>query len=194
MNPLYETIGFTAGAFGLSIAIPQLIKILKAKTYEGISITTWLITIASFTTWTAYSLRYHSLSQATTNLIAWLLTLPLIYILLRQKQNTPATITIITAITAFMTWVGYYSPEWLMTITLFTIVTTLQIPQIINSVKHYRNQQQTSVSKTTYTFIIISSTGWITYGYLTGLWQNIISSSISLIASLTILIIETRKR
>ena len=194
MDPLYETIGFTAGAFGLSIAIPQLVKTFKTKTYQGVNTLTWLITLASFTTWTAYSLRYHSLSQTTTNLIAWILTLPLVYLLLRQKQNKTTTTTIIAAITTLMIWVGYYSPEWLMTVTLFTTVTTLQIPQILSSVKNYKTHQKTSVSKTTYTFIIISSTGWITYGYLTGLWQNIISSSISLTASLTILIIETRKR
>lgn len=136
MNPAYEIIGFTAGAFGLSIAIPQLIRILKAKTHQGVNTITWLITLASFTTWTAYSLRYHSLSQTITNLIAYLLTIPLVYILLKQKQTKTTTVAILTLITITMTWVGYYSPEWLMTVTLFTIVTTLQIPQILSSIKN----------------------------------------------------------
>lgn len=194
MNLLYELIGLISGILGLSIAVPQLYRIIKAKTHEGVSIATWVVSLGNFSIWAAYSARYNSPSQLLTNVIACILTTFLVYILIRQAKNVSTAILVVLATIGMFTGLGFFTPEWLMTVILFTMVLVGRIPQIIASRSHYKNNQQTVVSKTTYTLIICSSVGWITYGTLTGLWQNIVASSIGLLTSAVVLYYETRER
>lgn len=194
MNLSYEIIGFVAGFLGLSIAVPQLVRVLKAKTHEGVSISTWIITLSSFAIWAAYSAKYNSVSQLVTNSIAWVLTAVLVYVLIKQARNTTMALLVIVVSTLVMVSLGYYSNEIVMTIALFLVVFSVRIPQIVSSIDHYKKHKQTTVSKTTYFLTFLSSIGWVTYGALTGLWHNVIASSIGIITSLIILWVETRKR
>lgn len=192
-NPIYETIGIISGVLGLSIAIPQLWRIMRTKTYQGVSISTWLITLASFTLWFAYAVRFNSPSQAIANGIALTLTTILTHMLLKQHLKIlPTILTMIVLVTACYL-IGYYTNETIMTIILLTIVITSRIPQIIASRNNYITQTPTAVSKMTYTLTILSSVGWITYGILTGLWQNIASSAIAIITSIIVILYEKRK-
>lgn len=194
MNPAYEIIGFVAGTLGLSIAVPQLLRILKAKTHEGVSILTWVIALSNFAIWASYSAKYNSISQLVTNSIAWVLTAILVYVLIKQARNATTALFVIITSALIMVGLGYYSNEIVMTVALFLIVFSVRIPQIVSSIDHYKKHKQTTVSKTTYLLTVLSSVGWVTYGALTGLWHNVIASSIAIITSLIILWIETRKR
>ena len=194
MNPAYEILGFVAGTLGLSIAVPQLLRILKAKTHEGVSILTWVIALSNFAIWASYSAKYNSISQLVTNSIAWVLTAILVYVLIKQARNTTTALFVIITSALVMVGLGYYSNEIVMTVALFLIVFSVRIPQILSSINHYKKHKQTTVSKTTYLLTVFSSVGWVTYGVLTGLWHNVIASSIAIITSLIVLWIETRKR
>lgn len=194
MNPVYEAIGFTSGAIGLSIAAPQLFRVLRARSRDGVSLTTWAITLAMFSLFGAYGIRYESLSQTVTNGIACVLTGVLVFLLAKDTWNTPVAAAVVLAVIAGFFSVTYYSPAWMMTTVIFSMMAVSKIPQILTSRRFYLRGHATVVSKTTFTLIIVSSVGWMTYGALTGLWHNIVASSFNIVASSIILFYETRPR
>lgn len=194
MNILAEIIGLISGLMGLSVALPQLFKILKSKTHDGVSILAWIISLGNFTTWVTYGVRYNSFSQIVTNITATIFTAILVYVLISQKHSRPYAAAATTLVIFSFLFFGFMVPPLVLSMALFTMVLAVRVPQIISSYISFANGKETMVSKLTYALMVSSSVGWIAYGVMTGLWQNIVASSIALIASFIILFLETRIR
>ncbi len=190
----YELLGLVSGALGLSVAVPQLVRVLRADSHEGVSILTWIISLGNFAIWGAYGLRYDSPSQLVTNALACVLTVALVFVLVRQARGAVWAAVVAGGTVAGFASVGYFTPVWLMTGVLFSMVASGKVPQMVASVRSYARRRRTVVSKTTYVLMLASSFGWITYGSLTGLWHNIVASSFTVFASVFILFFETRTR
>lgn len=185
-----ETLGFISGTLGLSIAIPQLARVLIAKQHTGVSTATWVINLINFSIWTGYSIRYNSLSQAVTNIIAAVLTAILVFVLIKQSKNILVATSLVILFPIVSIIAGLYTTEIIMTILLFGVIFATRTPQIIASIKTLQTGRETIVSKTTYLLSSLATLGWIYYGILTGLWWNIVASTIGFILSMIILIIE----
>lgn len=82
-----ELIGFAA-AFLTTIAfIPQVIKVVKTKSVEGLSLTTYLIFIVGVFLWLIYGINLGSISMITGNSITVILALIIIYFIIKSKIN-----------------------------------------------------------------------------------------------------------
>lgn len=185
-----EIIGAAAGALGLSIAIPQTIKILKAHNHEGVSITTWILMLLNYSAWIGFSIKKDSPSQIAANLIGIIITSILVYILINQNiKNVYITLTIMAGLTFTATTLPLFLPEILMNIFLTTLIFA-KLPQVLTSYRSWKTGAATTVSTGTYTLMLLSSAGWATYGYITGLWMNVFSSAAGIILSLAVLLLE----
>jgi MtN3 and saliva related transmembrane protein len=80
-----ELIGFAA-AFLTTIAfIPQVVQIWKTKSVQGLSLTTYTIFVIGVFLWFLYGLSIGSLSMIIANSITVLLTLIIIYSIIKSK-------------------------------------------------------------------------------------------------------------
>lgn len=84
MNVNPEIIGFVAGGLSSALFIPQIIKILKEKSAEEISLVTCIIGLVSSGLWLWYGIEQDHISMMVTNSIsvvatAVLIVLKLIY-------------------------------------------------------------------------------------------------------------------
>ncbi|WP_051190356.1 SemiSWEET family sugar transporter [Kaistella palustris] len=70
MNINPEIIGFVAGGLSSALFIPQIIKILKEKSAEEISLLTCIIGIVSSGLWLWFGLEKSHISMIVTNGIA----------------------------------------------------------------------------------------------------------------------------
>lgn len=68
INP--EIIGFIAGGLSSALFIPQIIKILREKSAEEISLLTCIIGIVSSSLWLWYGILQDHISMMVTNSIA----------------------------------------------------------------------------------------------------------------------------
>ena len=185
-----EIIGAAAGALGLSIAIPQTVKILKAHNHSGVSVTTWILMLLNYAAWLGFSVKKDSTSQIAANLIAILITGILVYILINQNiKNVYITLTIMAGLTSTAITLPLILPEMLMNIFL-TILIFAKLPQVLTSYRSWKTGTATTVSIGTYTLMLLSSAGWAAYGYITGLWMNVFSSTAGIILSLAVLLFE----
>ena len=78
MNINPEIIGFVAGGLSSALFIPQIIKILKEKSAEEISLLTCIIGILSSGLWLWYGIVQDHISMIVTNIIAALATMVLL--------------------------------------------------------------------------------------------------------------------
>ena len=80
-----ELIGFAA-AFLTTIAfIPKVVQIWKTKSVQGLSLTTYTIFVIGVFLWFLYGLSIGSLSMIIANSITVLLTLIIIYSIIKSK-------------------------------------------------------------------------------------------------------------
>lgn len=76
LNP--EIIGFVAGGLSSALFIPQIIKIIKEKSAEEISLVTCIIGVVSSGLWLWYGILQDHISMMVTNSIAVAATLILV--------------------------------------------------------------------------------------------------------------------
>ena len=189
-----EILGFISGFLGLSVSLPQLFKIIKAGESKGVSLLSWIISLANFVLWAVYGFRYDSFSQVVTNIIAALFTVLLVFVLIKQRSNVFYSTAATFSLLVVFVLAGTLATPLVLTFFLFSLVLLARIPQILASYFSFVRKELTNVSLLTYSLLIFSSVGWITYGVVTNLWHNIVASTFTLISSFIILFFETRKR
>lgn len=85
MNINPEIIGFVAGGLSSALFIPQIIKILKEKSAEELSLLTCIIGIISSGLWLWYGIINEHLSMIVTNSVSVLATLILLILKIKFK-------------------------------------------------------------------------------------------------------------
>ncbi|MBC8396152.1 SemiSWEET transporter [Flavobacteriaceae bacterium] len=81
-----EIIGFAA-AFLTTIAfVPQVLKVFKTKSVEGLSLTTYLLYVSGLVLWFIHGINLESLSMIVGNFISVILTLIILFFIINSKK------------------------------------------------------------------------------------------------------------
>jgi uncharacterized protein with PQ loop repeat len=182
MIPAVEWLGFAGGLLGLSMSIPQIIRVISTGSYVGVSTMTWLIFTTMASGWFAYGFNVNSISQIVTNFISASATGVLTVLLMNQRMKRSLGIAIVIA-----AWLGAFclvrfSPPVVGAIFL-AVGLGSRIPQLATSFTSMRQSRNTAVSRTAFVLMMMSSTIWIFYGLFAGqvtvLWFSIITVMMS---------------
>ena len=87
MTDNIELIGLLAAALTTIAFIPQVFKVIKTKSSDGLSLTTYLIFIIGVGLWLIYGLIKSSISMIIGNGITFILAFLIIYYILRNKKS-----------------------------------------------------------------------------------------------------------
>ncbi len=82
-----ELIGLLAAALTTIAFIPQVFKVIKTKSSDGLSLTTYLIFIIGVGLWLIYGLIKSSISMIIGNGVTFILAFLIIYYILRNKKS-----------------------------------------------------------------------------------------------------------
>jgi MtN3 and saliva related transmembrane protein len=82
-----ELIGLLAATLTTIAFIPQVFKVIKTKSSDGLSLTTYLIFIIGVGLWLIYGLIKSSISMIIGNGITFILAFLIIYYILRNKKS-----------------------------------------------------------------------------------------------------------
>ena len=80
-----ELIGLTAAALTTAAFVPQLIKILKTKETNGVSLTMYLVMFTGIVTWFIYGLLIESIAVIAANLVTGILQIGIIILKLKHR-------------------------------------------------------------------------------------------------------------
>jgi MtN3 and saliva related transmembrane protein len=82
---LIQVTGITAGCITALSALPQLIKIIKEKKAEDISLWTLIVLITGLGLWTFYGFLKDDIPILATNLFSLLINVTLVFLKLKYK-------------------------------------------------------------------------------------------------------------
>lgn len=86
INP--EIIGFAAGGLSSALFIPQIIKIIKEKSAEEISLVTCIIGVVSSGLWLWFGIKQNHLSMIVTNSISVVATIILLVLKFIYREKS----------------------------------------------------------------------------------------------------------
>jgi MtN3 and saliva related transmembrane protein len=73
-HALVNTVGTAAGLCSMISFVPQLIKVVRERDAEGVSLRTYLVTVAGFVLWIAYGVLLGSWPVAVSNAVSLVLS------------------------------------------------------------------------------------------------------------------------
>jgi MtN3 and saliva related transmembrane protein len=79
-------LGFAAAFLTTTAFIPQVVQIWKSKSAAGLSLATYLIFVTGVFLWLLYGYQIGSLSMIIANFITVILTLVIIYFIIKTKK------------------------------------------------------------------------------------------------------------
>jgi MtN3 and saliva related transmembrane protein len=82
-----ELIGAIAGALSCITFVPQVIKTWRTKSAEGVSLLMFVIAAISTVLWIIYGVSIHSPSVIYTNIVVLLLSIVMLMLQLKFKNN-----------------------------------------------------------------------------------------------------------
>ena len=82
-----ELIGLLAAILTTTAFIPQVYKVIKTKSVEGLSLTTYLIFTSGVLFWLIYGLLKSSISMIIGNGITFLLAFSILYYILKNRNS-----------------------------------------------------------------------------------------------------------
>ena len=82
-----EIIGYVAAVLTTSSFLPQVIKVWKSKSSEGVSVTMYMVMLTGVILWGIYGFYIGSRSVLLANFVAGLLQLMILIIVFRNKRK-----------------------------------------------------------------------------------------------------------
>lgn len=185
-----EYVGLLASVFVFAISIPQLVKIVKSKSIEGVSVWTWSLILLTYASWLGYAPRLHSVAVGVNNFLAALITSVLLgYIFQVKKMSKMNSVLIVLAIIAAGFVFGYYTPIDILDVVL-VVFALIRLPQLIDSYKSWKSRTVTQVSLTTWILSTAGSAFWVVYGVAMMEPILIITPGVSLLLAVGITLFE----
>ena len=77
--------GWLAVVISTTMALPQLVRLVRTRNVEGVSLTAWTAILALNLAWAAHGIRISEMPLIVTNVLAPLTTLPILYLVTRAS-------------------------------------------------------------------------------------------------------------
>lgn len=187
MIPLWAQIAGAAAALAsITSSSTQTVRMLRVRTAEGISPTTWILLTVSSLAWFAYGVSVRSPQQIIANGSWVILIIPLTWFMLKDsslKMRIVAELIVAFALVALLA-IGQFNeniPGWIG----IPASLTVSIPQIRFTIRHGRGP---GISLAAWTFLAASSYLWFTYGIGAGEIPVIANSGIAALLGTTVVI------
>lgn len=106
--PLVDVIGWSATCVGALLGLPQLVRLIRTRNVDGLSLLAWRTVLALNIIWLAHGIRISAAPQVVTNLVALAVTLPLVVMLTRAAgRSLPRTLAPSFAVAAVIIAIDY---------------------------------------------------------------------------------------
>ena len=161
-----ELFGYAGAVLMTLMSLPQIARIVRDRSADGVSLLTWCIFAASGVSWLSYGLLLQAPAIIAGNITFTATTLPVVMLLLsRQRGWSWPWAVAVPAVVALVAVVALTSLPAAIAGALGVLgglLTTL--PQLIESVQRKRAGQPSEVSKATLCLLLAGQALWLSYG------------------------------
>lgn len=189
MQTIFQLIGYTAAAIGVSMLLPQVRRILRHPDLQGVSPLAWGLMATGCTLWTMYGIRIEQPVQVFGNvlLVTGALTVTL-YAQNEMSARRRAVNVSLALLAAFA--LGMVLPATLVGFLAFGLGMFSMVPQVATSLRTYRARTVSGVSLPSFGLRILSQLCWLTFAIGTRDMPVVVSAVVALSAALIIVILE----
>ena len=80
-------IGYIAGIFTSLAFIPQVVKVIKDKNTEGLSLSMYLMFVIGVSLWVTYGFFVHDIPVLITNLVTLAFSFPVLSMIIKDRRS-----------------------------------------------------------------------------------------------------------
>jgi uncharacterized protein with PQ loop repeat len=159
-----DVVGWVAVAIGMSVAIPQLVRLARTRKVDGVSLTQWRSILAMNIAWAAHGIRLEQFALIVTNSMGLCSTLPILYLLARQfRRNLLVLVLPSLAVAATMITVDHVLGSAAYGVTAITVALVSNVGQ---SMQLVRAPHVVGVSPVFVTLAVVNQAVWVVWGLL----------------------------
>lgn len=157
-------VGWVAVALGMSVAVPQLVRLARTRKVDGLSLTAWRSILVANIAWAAHGIRLEQFAMVLSNTIGLCSTLPILFLLSRQFRRNLLTLVLPSLVVA----AAMITVDHLVGSAAFGVmaITVALVSNIGQSMQLVRAPHVTGVSPVFVTMAVLNQTAWIVWGLL----------------------------
>jgi uncharacterized protein with PQ loop repeat len=157
-------VGWLAVGIGMSVAVPQLVRLARTRKVDGLSLTAWRSVLAMNIAWAAHGVRLEQFALILTNSIGLCSTLPILYLLARQFRRNLLTLVLPSlVVAAAMITVDHVLGSAAYGVTAISVALVSNIGQ---SMQLVRAPHVTGVSPVFVTLAVLNQAVWVIWGLM----------------------------
>ena len=161
-----EWLAYAGSVLMTSMSLPQIARIIRDRSADGVSLLTWLIFALSGASWFAYGLILQAPGIIVGNVPFIITTVPVVVLLLRRQRgwSWPAAVAapvlgVTVAVVSLLQLPSAVSGGIGVACGLLTTV-----PQLLESLRRRREGQPSEVAMGTLVLLLAGQCLWLSYG------------------------------
>jgi uncharacterized protein with PQ loop repeat len=191
--PLAQLLAYTGSAIGVTMVIPQILRILRNPTMGGVSPWTWAITSTACVLWMTYGVRSHSVPQIPGNVLLISGAVAIVLLVPAAWSRRSRAVLLACVMTALVLGSTRLTPEQVGFLA-FGIGVCGMWPQVYETVWARRGMGPSAISLTSNALKIGSQVCWFSFAMLTTDAPVIVSALMALATNGIVTAVELGRR
>ena len=191
-----EWLAYAGSVLMTSMSLPQIARIIRDRSADGVSLLTWLIFALSGASWFAYGLILQAPGIIVGNVPFIITTVPVVVLLLRRQRgwSWPAAVAapvlgVTVAVVALLQLPSAVSGGIGVACGLLTTV-----PQLLESLRRRREGQPSEVAMGTLVLLLAGQCLWLSYGIFRPDIPIMLTNIVAVSVTICLVIVEGGRR
>ena len=191
-----EWLAYAGAALLTSMSLPQIWRIVRDRSADGVSLPTWIIFALSGVSWLAYGLLLAAPGVIAGNTAFVATTLPVVMLLLRRQRGWVWPLAILVPVFAAAGGIGLLlvlpsSAAGAIGVACGILTT---VPQLIESVQRRRAGLPSEVSRATIGLLLAGQGLWLLYGIFRPDVPILLTNVIAISVNVSLLAVESSRQ
>jgi len=193
VHTLALTLAYVGSAIGVSMVVPQIVRILRHPAMTGVSPWTWAMTAVSCTGWMTYGVRSGSLPQIPGNVLLVSGAIAIVLLVPAAWSRQVRALALLGSMVLVVAVSTRLAPETVGFLALAIGLGSMW-PQVIETVWLRRGMGPSALSLTSNSLKIGSQLCWLSFALLTTDVPVVISASMALSTNAAVSLVELSRR
>jgi uncharacterized protein with PQ loop repeat len=191
-----EWLAYAGSVLMTSMSLPQIARIVRDRSADGVSLLTWLIFSLSGASWLAYGLILGAPGIIVGNIPFIATTVPVVVLLLRRQRNWPwpAAIAAPVAGVASAVLILRELPPGVPGGLGVACGLLTTVPQLLESLNRRREDLPSEVAMGTLVLLLSGQCLWLSYGIFRPDLPIVMTNVVAVGATVTLLMVEGGRR
>jgi MtN3 and saliva related transmembrane protein len=191
-----EWLAYAGSVLMTSMSLPQIARIVRDRSAEGVSLTTWTIFALSGASWFAYGLLLQAPGIIVGNVPFLATTLPVVMLLLRRQRAWPWPAAVIAPLAgaAIAVLLLLQTPSAVPGAIGVACGLLTTVPQLLESVRRRQAGLSSEVSLATLGLLLAGQCLWLSYGIFRPDLPILLTNVVAVTVTVSLLVVEGGRR